>query len=178
MKFFEIGQTVFMVEFGRKATYVTCPDCLGSKHVLVILGDKTEVTIECGACDPGGYEPSRRTIKQYSYESGYRTHKITGIKVSTSGVEYELDRHGDGSYYTGKQDNVFATKEEVLAAAEAQKIEQEDFENKTLMSKTKNKRSWKWNATYHRACIKRLEGELAYHKTKVSICSAKAKEDK
>uniref|UniRef100_A0A6H1ZM92 Uncharacterized protein n=1 Tax=viral metagenome TaxID=1070528 RepID=A0A6H1ZM92_9ZZZZ len=175
MKPFEIGQAVFMAHFGRQETFVTCPDCLGSKHVLVILGDGTEVTIECGGCDPGGYQPSQGVIRQYAYDNKYHKHTVTGVKVSTTGVEYELDNYGDGSYFTGKAEEVFATQEEAIAAGVVRKLELEVEENKRLMSKTKNARSWAWNATYHRQCIKRLERELEYHRSKVSVCSAKAK---
>lgn len=176
MSAFEIGQTVFMVEYGRREHFVTCPDCLGSKHVLVVLGDGTEITIECGGCDPGGLEPSRGVIKQYSYENTYRKHKVTGVKVSTSGVEYELDNYGNGSYYNAAAKDVFLTQEDAIAAGLVRKLEHEVAENKRLMGKTRDEKSWKWNATYHRSCIKKLERELEYHKSKVQVCSAKVKE--
>lgn len=175
MKTFEIGQTVFMADFGKKEIFVTCPDCLGSKHVLVTLGDGSEVTIECGGCDPGGYQPSQGVIRQYVYENKYRQHKVTGVKVSTTGVEYELDNYNSGSYYTGKAEEVFATQEEAIADGVLKKLEFEVAENKRLMSKTRNDKSWKWNATYHRNLIKKLERELEYHRSKVSVCVAKVK---
>ena len=62
---FKIGDKVFQANYGRHERWIVCPDCLGTKHVKVILGDGTEVQIECGGCDPGGYEPSLGRIWQY-----------------------------------------------------------------------------------------------------------------
>ena len=174
-KLFEIGQTVFMTEYTRQETFVTCPDCLGSRHLLVILGDGSEVTIECGGCDPGGFQPSTGTIQQYIYGSTYREHTVEGAYVSNTEVEYRLshpDPTCNGSYYTGTPASVFATLEEAVAAGVLNKLEFEAEENKRLMGKTKNEKSWKWNAAYHRKCIKRIEIELKYHWSKVSICDA------
>ncbi len=182
---FEIGDVVFRADFGRHETFVACPDCLGSKHVKVVLGDGTEVIIECGGCDPGGYEPSTGMIRQYKYETRVRQYQVTGVKTTATTVEYELNHFGGGSYYTGNNDfddlshdfithrNVFATREKALAHGDKLKSEFEESENKRLMAKTKDAKSWAWNATYHRRCIKDLERQLEYHRSKVEICAAK-----
>lgn len=173
---FQIGQKVFKGIYERHDTFVTCPDCSGTKHVKVVLGDGTEILIECGGCDPGGYQPSTGAIKQYVYEARAKTHLVTGVKLTADEVEYELDKTENyGSYFTGNEAEVFATKEEAMAHANELKSQFEEAENKRLMAKTKDSRSWAWNATYHRNCIKRLEKELEYHRSKVTICSAHAK---
>lgn len=178
MKRFEIGDTVFNASYEWAEKFVTCPDCLGSKHVKVVLGDGTEITIECGGCDPGGYNGSTGTIRQYDYQTRINQHTVTGVRLSSDGVEYDLDHYGAGVYYTGTSKNTFATKEEALAAGEAQKAEHEAEENKRFMAKTKDGKSWAWNATYHRRCIKDLERQIEYHRSKVQICAAKAKQEK
>lgn len=164
-----------MATYGRHEKFVTCPDCLGSQYVSVILGDGTEIQIECGGCDPGGYQPSTGVVRQYDYESQSRQHKVTGVKVTADLVEYDLDNFGSCSFYTGSGDNVFATKDEAMAAGEIKKAECEAEENKRFMAKTKDAKSWAWNATYHRKCIKDLERQLEYHRSKVVICDAKNK---
>ncbi len=175
IKAFEIGDVVFMSDYGKHETFVTCPDCQGSKHVRVILGDNTEIIIECGGCDPGGFQPSTGMIRQYKYKTCIRKHKVTAVKIMADRVEYDLDNFGNGSYYTGNNDNVFATEDKAIVYGELQKAKLETNENKRLMGKTKDTKSWAWNATYHRNYIKKLESELEYHRSKVEICTARIK---
>ena len=170
---FNIGDKVFMATYGRNDKFVTCPDCLGSKQVKVVLGDGTEILIECGGCDPGGYQCSTGRIRQYDYSVEAIERTVTGVKTTMSGTEYELDNFGGCSYYTGDQSKVFATEELAIAAVNLLKQQFEDEENKRLMAKTKDHKSWAWNATYHRRCIKDLERQLEHHRTKVEICATK-----
>ena len=170
---FNIGDKVFMATYGRNEKFVTCPDCLGSKQVKVVLGDGTEILIECGGCDPGGYQGSTGRIRQYDYSVEAIERTVTGVKTTMSGTEYELDNFGGCSYYIGDQSKVFATEELAIAAGNLLKQQFEDEENKRLMAKTKDHKSWAWNATYHRRCIKDLERQLEHHRTKVEICATK-----
>jgi len=173
---FKIGDRAFKANYGRHEKMVTCPDCLGSTKVRVILGDGTELAIDCGGCDPGGYRGSTGAVKQYDYSTEARPYTVTSVKVSMDGVEYELNHFGGGVYWTAKDGELFATVEEAMADGERQRAEREADENKRLMAKTKDAKSWAWNATYHRKCIKDHEKQIEYHKTKVQICAAKAKE--
>lgn len=175
---FKIGDRVFMGRYDRVGTHVVCPDCLGSKKVKVVLGDGSEWNIECGGCDPGGYIGSTGTIKQYEYTSIATPHKVTAVKASTSGVSYELDNFGGGSYYVPDENKVFSTSEEAMADADKQKADHEAEENRRLMAKTKDAKSWAWNLTYHRRCIKDHERQLEYHRAKVQLCESKTKDGK
>lgn len=177
MKQFNIGDKVFKADYARHAKVVPCPDCLGIKRVKVILGDGTEVWIECGGCDPGGYQPSTGYIKQYDYAVVLKKYTITGVKVTTATVEYDLDNFGGGSYYIGTNADTFATEDEAITYGEALRLEAESGENKRLMAKTKDHKSWAWNVTYHRRCIKDLERQLAYHHSKVEVCKKHSKEE-
>ncbi len=173
---FKIGDKVFRARYDRHEKWVVCPDCLGSRTVKMILGDGTEITIECGGCDPGGYQPSIGKIKQYEYATRVWEHTVTGVCMHGTELKYELDNFGSGGYWSGDDSNVFATMEEAQAEGERQRLEHEAEENKRWMSKTKDHHSWKWNAAYHRRCIKDLERQLEYHRGKVQVCAAKAKE--
>lgn len=174
---FNIGDKVFTANYGKHEKLVTCPDCLGSKRVKVVLGDGTEVLIGCGGCDPGGYEPSTGYIRQYDCFVKSEQHTVTGVKVTKDAVEYDLDNFGSGSYYTGNNLTVFATELEALACGELDRRNYEDEENKRLMAKTKDHKSWAWNSSYHRKCIKDLERQLAYHHSKVEVCKKHVKDD-
>jgi len=176
---FTLGDTVFMANYERKETSIVCPDCLGSARVRVILGDGTELKIECGGCDPGGYQQSTGRIRQYEYAIKIIKRTVTGINLGDSDVEYRMDGH-DGHCYIGSQNGdfrVFATEDEAKIGGEMLRQKHEDEENRRLLAKTKNHKTWSWNATYHRNNIKRLEREIEYHRSKVEICKSRVKEE-
>lgn len=172
---FKIGDRVFKANYGRHEKWITCPDCLGSKRVRVVLGDETEVSIECGGCYPGGYDPSLGIIRQYDYSTEVKRYEVTGICMHGTEVEYQLDNFG-GSYHTAKDSEVFGTHEEAHAYGELQRVKHEAEENMRWLAKTKDHKSWAWNATYHRRCAKKAEEEADYHRRKAQVCAAKAKE--
>ena len=172
---FNLGDTVYMASYEAVYRNIVCPDCLGSKRVKVVLGDGTEVSIECGGCDPGGYEPSTGYVRQVNYEIVVHKRTVTGVTLSSIGVEYQLDKF-DCSYYTGTDATCFATEQEANQKAESDKTASEAEENKRLMAKTKDHKSWAWNATYHRKCAKNAKRELEYHEDKARICAKNAKE--
>lgn len=170
---FNIGDKVYVSVFDRQPITVICPDCLGSKRVRVILGDNTEVSIECGGCDPGGFEPPRGYITNYRWTASSNARTIIGVteKEQDGEIKYEYHFAGGWCGYDGK---TFATEEEALAKANELRQGYEDEENRRLMAKTKNHKSWAWNATYHRQCAARAQRELEYHQAKAVVCAAKA----
>jgi len=149
---FKLGDTVFMARYERAEKTIICPDCLGSARVKVTLGTGEEIMIECGGCDPGGYQGSTGRIKQYDYTSWIASHTVTGINLKRDDVEYQLDRFGDCcSYATGTERGnypVFATEEEAKARGEKIRKKHGAEENKLLFAKTKNHKTWVWNASY------------------------------
>ncbi len=171
---FKIGDKVFMAKYDRVERWIQCPDCLGSAKVKVVLGDGTEIMLECGGCDPGGYEKSNGRIKQYDYEVQILPRIITGVKTRATEIEYELNNFG-GGYYNGTPENVFANREDALTFGEQEKIKYESEVNARLLAKTKQHHTWKWNMAYHRRCIKEIERQLEYHNSKVQICKSHVK---
>ena len=176
MNKFNIGDSVFKGEYGKVETHVSCPDCGGTRHVTVVLHDQTEIQIECGGCDPGGYRGPTGTVTQYVFTTIAKPFTVTGFTIREGSVEYELNNYGGGFYYTAKEGELFSNSSDAMSAAETQRIEHEAEENKRLMAKTKDAKSWAWNATYHRKCIKDHERQLEYHRSKVKICESKGKE--
>lgn len=171
---FNIGDKVYVATFGRKAITVPCPDCFGSTRLSVILGDDTEVSIECVGCTPGGFNPPRGFITNYEWAASASRQTVTGVEEQIEDGEIKYRYHFAGGYcdYDGK---TFATEEEALVKANELRQAHEDDENRRLMAKTKDKRSWAWNVHYHRQCAERARKDLAYHEDKARICAAKAK---
>lgn len=164
-----IGSTVYKGQYDRKETSVLCPDCFGDKRLTVILGDKSEVSIECEGCASGGYEPARGRIKQYDFDVIVRKFIVTGIRMRIDEVEYELDGT-EGGCWVGTDKNTFDNEKSASAYAESQKLEHQDEENRRLLAKTKDHKSWSWNATYYRGRIRGLEKELEHYRNKLQAC--------
>lgn len=169
---FIIGQKVFRVMHSNEAYTIPCPDCAGTRHIRAIIADGTEFSIECGGCDPGGYQGPQGVVKQYKVGAVAQEHTVTGFRVNAAGYKYELDNFGGTSYYTGTHETLFGTKEEAEAGCEARRREVEADENKRLLSKTKNEKSWAWNLSYHRKQAAESKRQMEYHLSKVSVCAA------
>ena len=175
-----MGDKVYRATYKETEKFITCPDCCGTKHVSVILGDGTSVTIECGGCDPGGYQSSTGAIKQYEYKVEVVECTVVGVRAQYGEIEYDLlPRFNVNSfcYYTVKDEEVFCTHQEAAEYGEVLRLKHESEANKRLMAKTKDHKSWAWNAAYHMRCIKKLEAELEYHKSKAIICREKSKSE-
>jgi len=174
---FNIGDTVFIADYGKHEKWVTCPDCFGTKTVKVILGNGDEITIECCGCT-SGYEPAMGVIRQFDWSVEATKHTVTGVNQTLTETTYYLDKSPTGgSYRTGTDDTVFATRDEAVEYGNIAKEAHERDENKRWMAKTKDHKSWRWNASYHRGCITDLERQLAYHRSKYSFCAAKDKSE-
>lgn len=169
---YALGDTVYRGSYEREEHYITCPDCGGTRRILVTLHDGTTITVECGGCYPGGCEPSTGRIKQVTMNCRAKAHTVTGVNLRGDSVQYQLDADAAGNYSLADEHELYATREEALAAADLNRTAQEAEQNKRLMAKTKDAKSWAWNATYHRRQIKTLERELASHREKVQICEA------
>jgi hypothetical protein len=71
--------------------------------------------------------------------------------------------------------DLFETEAEAMVAAEAMAAEYDEEERKKILTREKDGKSWAWNATYHRRCIKQAEKDLDYHTRKLKVANLKAK---
>lgn len=173
---FKIGDEIWVAKYNAVERWIKCPDCLGKRYLTVILGDDSQVTIDCAGC-AAGYEPPRGVIKTYDYEA-------TTIHTTVTSVESELkegvevSRYGYFECYRVDDENVFATQEEAQARADRYANEAKASEEARLLRKEKDTRSWAWNAHYHRKCIKQAEKDLAYHTAKLNAALPHVKAEK
>lgn len=167
---FSIGETVWYANRGSSPKYLPCPDCLGNKYIKAIIADGTEYTIDCQNCERG-YHGSLGFIETYEL-SGYASQDtIIGVKIdSNKGTVYTSH-----SFYEVGEDEVFATKEEAEKKAEEHCKEATEAEHKRILTKEKDTKTWAWNVTYHRKCVKQAQKELEYHTAKLNIAKSKAK---
>lgn len=168
---FNIGDKVWYASFGRVEKHIVCTDCQGQKYLTVIMGDKSEVTIECAGCQ-SGYDPPKgyNIIFDYVMESKRTT--IEKIAINKDSIEYYTSA-GCGA------DRVFATKKEAdKKAEELGKKYYIEQKHRLENLKENNKRTWSWNTTYHRRQIKEAQKNLEYHTAKLNVAKIKAKLDK
>jgi len=167
---YEMGQKVWCVSMENVTEYVTCPDCLGQKQLRVILGDGTEVAVDCAACKRGDYR-SRGNLEFHRYAPLVKESLITGIALKHGKEVY----CGEG-FWNDEGERVFGTKEEAEAAGVllAEKFTQEEI--KRAHAKEKDGKTWAWHVSYHRRAAERARKELDYHTGKLTLAKLNAKE--
>lgn len=169
MSKYKIGDMAWYAGREYSEVYVKCPDCLGSGQLTVRFADGKEVSIECATCAKG-YEPPTGRVSYNAHKIFVRQVTINKVNSDTSGTEY-----GFPPYYVAKETEFFDTKEEAekraQEIADAATVEGMNRINK----KEKPTRTWAWNASYHRRCIKDAEKQIAYHSAKLNAASINAK---
>lgn len=161
---FNIGDSVFCATSGTTQIWIECPECLGSGRLRVIIGTGEEFSIGCTCCERG-YEGSPGRISTYDYQAKTESHTITGIEVQQHEGKLKTT-YRTYNYYLDEA-NVFATKDEAIARAQQLAQEHAENEQRQLKCKEKDTRSWAWNVTYHRRCIKEAHRQIAYHTSKL-----------
>lgn len=165
---FNIGDTAWKAWAGAKENWVQCPHCFGKKFLTAILGDDSQVTIDCAGCQ-SGYKPPLGVIRTYEFQA-----EVAKFIVSN------IESNGDSFRFNYNDDcDVFATESEALArAAElVVKHEADELANLTRRKSSQN-HTWAWNATYHRRELKRAKHDVEYHSQKLSVAASHAKEEK
>ena len=167
---YEIGQEIWWARFETSESSIECPDCAGKGSIRCIMGDETEVTVDCQNCQIGYEEFARGRIRTYNRTPSAEKTVITGMDVSSTKTEYRVP-----SSYIVPEDRVFETEEEALVKAQKLADEASRQELDRIARKEKDTRSWSWNATYHRRCISRAKKDIEYHTRKLDVAGEKAK---
>lgn len=169
---FKMFDKVWYAELSSVQRWATCPDCCGQRYLTVIMGDKTEVTIKCDNCGPG-YNDSRGAVSYYEYVSEPQQVVIESVSCRDGKTEY-----GFRGRYSAREEHFFATEQEAVDGAKAIVAEYNQRQLDSIKRKEKEHKSWSFNATYHRNCIRRAEKEIERHKECLDYASKMAKEVK
>jgi hypothetical protein len=172
---FSLGDLVWVASVRWAQKQIRCPDCFGKRFLRVILGDDSQVTVECPECCRG-YEGPQGVVGTYDYIASVEPEIVSGLEKDWRDerevIVYRFNHHS-GVVET----DCFATKEEAEQRASVLAKEQAEQEAKRLASKEKPNKSWAWNATYHRGEIRRAERDLIYHRSKLEVALAHKKEE-
>jgi len=167
---FEIGQQVWRPSFDNEPAYITCPDCGGSGRLRVTFHDETQVSIECKNCSVG-YDPPSGRIKCYNRMPRAELETITGCEIGGGKVEWRTS----GTYRVDASE-LFDNEADCMIAAMAKAAQFDADDRQRILTKEKDTRSWAWNASYHRKCIKEAQRQIEYHTAKLNVAKVKAKE--
>lgn len=168
---FNIGDTVYIpVHSGHAEIWVTCPDCAGKLYHTITLGCGDTHTIDCQGCTRGYESPSGR-VSYYDSQGKAEYAEVIGMEMTPSGYEYRLNCVN----YKATSMDVYATREEAQAKADEMAAAYVDEKKARIYKKEKDTRSWAWNASYHRQCLKRAQRDIEYHSAKLDVAKTKAK---
>ena len=133
---FNPGDTVWCARIQSIKEHITCDICQGQKYLTVIMGDGSQVTIDCTGCQ-SGYDPPKGYITTCKQEANSVCTKIDNIRINADGAEY-ITVEG----YCGKN-RMFATKKEAdLRAAELGNEYEAEQRHRLEHTKENDKRTW------------------------------------
>jgi len=171
---YQIGDRVWRAAFEGTAVYLTCPDCGGTGRLRIIFHDDTQASIECRNCQRGYNSPTGQVI---AHERAPRVDLVTisGVEIEPNQVRYKVSA-GEHAWYIYEPDQLFDNESDARACAQDMAAKADAKERAKVLTKEKDTRTWAWNASYHRQCIKRAQHDLEYHTAKLNVAAIKAKE--
>lgn len=171
---FTIGDTAYVARAGQEQVWITCPECLGSGRLRVILGDDSEVSIACECCSRG-YEGSPGRMQTYAFVARTEEVLITGIESSLHGMVLRTRYKFSGCSFE-EEKNIFKTHDEALARATTLIEEHQTEETKRLKYKEKQHKTWAWHVRYWRSEIRRAQETIDRAKARLAIAPKNVKE--
>jgi len=171
---YSVGQQVWWATCDTVQRFEACPDCGGTGRIRVTFHDETQVSIECANCS-AGYNPPTGQIIWRGRLPEVRRITITGFEFTGGTASYHSSI-GPNSYYRIDESAIFDTQEDAKVHADKLAAEHNAEEQRRVLAKEKDTRSWAFNASYHRRCIKDAEKKIAYHGSKLNVAALKAKE--
>jgi hypothetical protein len=176
MSKYNIGDKAWFAGRESVEKSVICPDCFGKKYLTVILGDNSQVTIDCVACVQRGFEPPKGYVTYYGYKIDVSQVTINKVEISPNKTEYRFEQ--DKHCYIVYETDLFDTKEEAEERAKKLCKEYEEEELEKIHRKHNNNRSWGWNVHYYRRIIRQANKDIEYYTPRLDAAQKYAKEDK
>ena len=171
---YEVGQHAWWATCQTQEHFETCPDCGGTGRLRVTFHDETQVSIECRNCS-AGYDPPTGRVKWYGRIPEAKMITISGFEFTDGKASYHASL-GPSSYYRIEEAELFLTEDAAKARADELAAQHDAAERARIMTREKDTKSWAWNASYHRRCIKDAEKTIAYHTAKLAVAALKAKD--
>jgi len=173
---YNIGDRVWYA--GRESIQerVMCPECFGKKYLTVILGDDSQVTIDCAGCG-SGYEPPKGYVTYWKQNVEVKLVTIDRVEINPTYVEYVFDRVGC-SGHIAKDTDIFSTKEEAEVRAKELAEEWNKERLAKIHRKEKNNKTWSWHVHYYRRQIRDAKETIDYATQQLDAAKQHTTEEK
>lgn len=176
---YQLGDLAWKASFEGVENWVTCTDCGGTRRVRVLMADDALCSVECGACR-FGWEGSQGALRVYDRVPKTYQIEIIGVTIRDDGIEYQGREITEGPARTWfvKEVECFGSFDLAHAAALQMAADADAEEREKINRKVKDKKSWAWNASYHRKEIKEAERRLEYHRAALNVAVQKSRIEK
>jgi len=169
-----VSDKIWLAQVCQERVKQTCPICFGKLAVTLILGDDSQVAVECDYCGKG-FEGPRGYVTTHESKSDPVQIEITGREMRQGGIE-EVWTYQFGECYIAKSDQLFETQAEAVVKCTALAAEhEEDKAARAEHRKQYGHKSFTWAAGYHLREIENHERQLAWHRKRVEVCKGKRK---
>ena len=180
---YKIGQPVWVARTTRVANKVLCPVCFGKKVVVLILGDDSQVELECDNCSKGFMPPTGHVDGDWQWKARVdEAGVITGVRVDTSKDKTEVlywFNQGGGCTVGHNEEDLGVTYEETLSIALEHAIKRQTEENrKAREEKEKPHKSYSWHVGYHLRKAAQASAEYTRHTEKAKFMETKVRKPK
>lgn len=140
---FKFDDEVFWAKLDNYEYQLKCPDCLGKTFLTVILGDESQVRIDCELCRRG-YLGSLGYIPIYQYTPNTELARINRVEMKQEDgspvVEYGLT-----TTYRADAKDLFRIESDAKLRAEEKAKELGKLEMERFYKRERDTKSWAWN---------------------------------
>lgn len=164
---YKLGEVLYRATIQRSETEVSCPDCFGRRHLVVILGDDSRVTIACSTCSRG-YEPPRGFVKVEVIGAVVESVIVSKIEQESNNGASVVFYSGNG-FYRVSADDLFTNVETAQVRADTLALEYQQDQRERAKRKEKDGKTWAWHVTYHRRGIKDAQRQLEHHTGRLTV---------
>lgn len=173
---FQIGDEVWHARTQTRPIFLQCLECMGKGYLTVILGDDSQVTIECDCCKRGWMGAQGNHQCHEHYESVMHG-LVSGVEIDGDSFEYRIPESQNGCWII-KESDLFMN--ESCAKNRADKLSDERTKAATELHCLKHNkdRSWAWNVKYHRDIIRRSQKDIETHTEQLNYASVMAAKQK
>jgi hypothetical protein len=166
---FNLGDAVWFAATGQRERVERCPDCCGTRVLLVTMGDGTQHSIACSLCGQG-YEPSTGVVNRMEFFAEPQQGFVQGVEQEDETYKYKLD-----SCWRKDESDLFTSREDALTRSQFLVAQNASEEAARFQRKTKDGRTWAWHVRWHRDQLKKAERDAVYHRSKLEVAKSHVK---
>ena len=171
---FAVGEHLWWTGRGSYEKQITCPECVGTKVVTMILGNGDTHALQC-ACCTRGCGPALGTITRHVREHTPTAFTPARVILGHSGICYSESPPEAMAYSYTEAKDLYRDRDECQAACEAKVSDwrtQEQIDIKNMSSRAK--KDLTWSVHYWSRMVKDREREAEAARRQLNKCKEKA----